>query len=165
MAPEISRYLLAFIRLCSIRLLTSFQTFCFFFIHFNFSYLLWADLPHIRDSAPFERYPIDSSENNGGSSSVDSFSLTVYSSRSRTLLNTNTHSSPWTIELSYMIMAVPLWPLHLQFIDCAQSRLPVFLKIQTLPQLSSPAFANFLGEQQFAKEKKKLENVLPFLKL
>lgn len=64
----------------------------FFFIHFNSRYLIWANLPHITDSAPFDRYPIDSSENNGGSSSFDSFSLTVYSSRSRTLLNTNAHT-------------------------------------------------------------------------
>lgn len=86
----------------------------FFFIHFNSRSLIWANLPHITDSAPFDRYPIDSSENNGGSSSFDSFSLTVYSSRSRTLLNTNAHthmhahSCPcWMTELSYMIMGSP----------------------------------------------------------
>lgn len=86
----------------------------FLFIHFNSRYLIWANLPHITDSAPFDRYPIDSSENNGGSSSFDSLSLTVYSSRSRTLLNTNAHthmhahSCPcWMTELSYMIMGCP----------------------------------------------------------
>lgn len=89
---SISRCSLGFIRLCSICLLASFPSFCSIssilipVIAFE-PICLILQIAHL-----FDRYPIDSSENNGGSSSFNSFSFAVHSSRSHTLLNNNTHT-------------------------------------------------------------------------
>lgn len=166
-APEISlikhrqMFPRLFIRLCSIGLLASFQTFCSFssilipVISFELISLI-LQIVHL-----FDRYPIDSSENNGGSSSFDSFSLTVYSSRSRTLLNTNAHththahSCPcWMIELSYMIMGCPsvtfafgIYWLHSVWAGCF-----FFLKIQTLQPLSTGSICELVKQAAICKK-------------
>lgn len=105
----------------------------FCFIHFNSRYLVWTNLPHVTDSTPFDRYPFDSSENNGGSSSSEGFSSPVHNSRSHTLQNIGRHTSTFMplslpIELSVIwLRAVPLWPAHLQS-DCILPRLAVCTK-------------------------------------